>query len=57
MGREGEKSVPADILSSFGSFLSLKVRNTLAWNSKGGAAEQEEEADHKTWNLQEAWSL
>lgn len=30
------------------SFLSLKMRNLLIWKSKGGAAEQEEEANHKT---------
>lgn len=30
------------------SFLSLKMRNMLIWKSEGGAAEQEEEANHKT---------
>lgn len=30
------------------SFLSLKMRNMLIWKSEEGAAEQEEEANHKT---------
>lgn len=50
------------VLWFINSFLSLKTSNMLIWKIKEqtswkGRRWWEGKPDHKTWNLQEAWSL
>jgi len=56
-----KQSPIAAILWFINSFCLLKTSNMLIWKIKEADEKEEEEKmkkpDHKTWNLQEAWSL